>query len=98
MLNAASNEERNAGAAGDYFTLSENIVLTGHGSDGLTRLGFINGVAAKDQSQKVIAAFDVRKSGADPLARTLSGGNCKIRGGRDPARTGATVTNQPTWG
>jgi ABC-type uncharacterized transport system ATPase subunit len=93
-------EERNGHAAAPDFTLSENIVLTGHGSDGLTRLGFINGVAAKNQSQKVIAVFDVRKSGADPLARTLSGGNLqKFVVGREILREPALlVINQPTWG
>jgi general nucleoside transport system ATP-binding protein len=93
-------EERNGHAAAPDFTLSENIVLTGHGSDGLTQMGFINGSAAKAQSQKVIAAFDVRKSGADPLARTLSGGNLqKFVVGREILREPALlVINQPTWG
>jgi ABC-type uncharacterized transport system ATPase subunit len=93
-------EERNGHAAAPDFTLSENIVLTGHGSNGLTQMGFINGGAAKDQSQKVITAFDVRKSGADPLARTLSGGNLqKFVVGREILREPALlVINQPTWG
>jgi general nucleoside transport system ATP-binding protein len=93
-------EERNGHAAAPDFTLSENIVLTGHGTNGLTRFGFIDGAAAKDQSQKVITAFDVRKSGADPLARTLSGGNLqKFVVGREILREPALlVINQPTWG
>ena len=93
-------EERNGHAAAPDFTLSENIVLTGHGSGGLTKMGFINGAAAKARSQKVIAAFDVRKSGADPLARTLSGGNLqKFVVGREILREPALlVINQPTWG
>jgi ABC-type uncharacterized transport system ATPase subunit len=93
-------EERNGHAAAPDFTLSENIVLTGHGSNGLTQMGFINGAAARAQSQKVIAAFDVRKSGADPLARTLSGGNLqKFVVGREILREPALlVINQPTWG
>jgi len=93
-------EERNGHAAAPDFTLSENIVLTGHGSNGLTQMGFINGLLAKAQSQKVITAFDVRKSGADPLARTLSGGNLqKFVVGREILREPALlVINQPTWG
>ena len=93
-------EERKGHAAAPDFTLSENIVLTGHGSNGLTQMGFINGAAAKAQSQKVITAFDVRKSGADPLARTLSGGNLqKFVVGREILREPALlVINQPTWG
>ena len=84
-------EERNGHAAAPDFTLSENIVLTGHGSDGLTQMGFINGAAAKAQSQKVIAAFDVRKSGADPLGAHLVGRQfAEIRGrAGNPARAGA---------
>jgi ABC-type uncharacterized transport system ATPase subunit len=93
-------EERNGHAAAPDFTLSENIVLTGHGSNDLTQAGFINRPAARAQSQKVIAAFDVRKSGADPLARTLSGGNLqKFVVGREILREPALlVINQPTWG
>jgi general nucleoside transport system ATP-binding protein len=93
-------EERNGHAAAPDFTLSENIVLTGHGSNGLTRAGFINSAAAKETSQKVISTFDVRKSGADPLARTLSGGNLqKFVVGREILREPSLlVINQPTWG
>jgi ABC-type uncharacterized transport system ATPase subunit len=94
-------EERNGHAAAPDFTLSENVVLTAHGSNnGLTRLGFINGAAAKDQSQRIVATFDVRKSGDDPLARTLSGGNLqKFVVGREILREPALlVINQPTWG
>jgi general nucleoside transport system ATP-binding protein len=93
-------EERNGHAAAPDFTLSENIVLTGHGSNGLTRAGIINSAAAKETSQKVIATFDVRKSGADPLARTLSGGNLqKFVVGREILREPALlIINQPTWG
>ncbi len=93
-------EERNGHAAAPDFTLSENMVLTGHGTNGLTRWGVINGAAAKAQSQKVVVAFDVRKSGADPLARTLSGGNLqKFVVGREILREPALlIINQPTWG
>jgi general nucleoside transport system ATP-binding protein len=93
-------EERNGHAAAPDFTLSENIVLTGHGSDRLTQFGFINGTVAKQKSQAVISAFDVRKSGVDPLARTLSGGNLqKFVVGREILREPALlVINQPTWG
>jgi simple sugar transport system ATP-binding protein len=93
-------EERNGHAAAPDFTLSENMVLTGHGADGLTSWGIINGAAARARSQKVIAAFDVRKSGADPLARTLSGGNLqKFVVGREILREPALlIINQPTWG
>jgi general nucleoside transport system ATP-binding protein len=93
-------EERNGHAAAPDFTLSDNIVLSGHASGGLTRAGFINTAAAKEIAQKVIAVFDVRKAGPDPLARTLSGGNLqKFVVGREIVRQPSVlVINQPTWG
>jgi simple sugar transport system ATP-binding protein len=93
-------EERNGHAAAPDFTLSENVVLTCHGSDGMIQYGFVNAAAARAQSQKVVSAFDVRKSGADPLARTLSGGNLqKFVVGREILREPALlIINQPTWG
>ena len=93
-------EERNGHAAAPDFSLSDNIVLTGHGSKGMTKAGFINGGMAQEQSKKVIAAFDVRTGTPDPLARTLSGGNLqKFVVGREILREPALlVINQPTWG
>jgi simple sugar transport system ATP-binding protein len=48
----------------------------------------------------VIAAFDVRKSGPDPAAGTLSGGNLQkfVVGREILAQPGVLVINQPTWG
>jgi general nucleoside transport system ATP-binding protein len=93
-------EERNGHAAAPDFSLSDNSVLSGHASGGLTRGGFINSALARDKAQKVIAAFDVRKAGPDPLARTLSGGNLqKFVVGREILRgPSVLVINQPTWG
>jgi ABC-type uncharacterized transport system ATPase subunit len=100
-LNAAFvPEERNGHAAAPDFTLSDNVVLSGHAVSGLTSGGFINGGRARDMSGKVITTFDVRKSGPDPLARTLSGGNLqKFVVGREILRNPSIlIVNQPTWG
>ncbi|MBV9218852.1 MAG: ABC transporter ATP-binding protein [Methylobacteriaceae bacterium] len=93
-------EERNGHAAAPDFTLSENVVLSRHATGRLTRGGFIVPAAAKALAGKIIAAFDVRKAGADPLARTLSGGNLqKFVVGREVlAEPNVLVVNQPTWG
>ncbi|HYA73719.1 MAG TPA: ABC transporter ATP-binding protein [Roseiarcus sp.] len=93
-------EERNGHAAAPDFTLSENIVLTGHGASGMTHAGLIDAKKALDKSNEVVATFDVRKSGADPLARTLSGGNLqKFVVGREMlSEPRLFVVNQPTWG
>ena len=93
-------EERNGHAAAPDFSLSDNVILSRHATGGLTRGGVLLGGAAKDLAQKIIAAFDVRKAGPDPLARTLSGGNLqKFVVGREIMRDPKLlVINQPTWG
>jgi simple sugar transport system ATP-binding protein len=93
-------EERNGHAAAPDFSLSENVVLTRHGAPGMTRGGFIAADRALAKATAVVASFDVRKSGINPLARTLSGGNLqKFLVGREIlAEPGVFVVNQPTWG
>ncbi len=93
-------EERNGHAAAPTFTLSDNAVLTRHSTGGLVRAGFVLGRAARKLAARIEAGFDVRKSGADPQARTLSGGNLqKFVVGREILREPAVlVVNQPTWG
>ncbi|MGO4872536.1 MAG: ABC transporter ATP-binding protein [Roseiarcus sp.] len=93
-------EERDGHAAAPDFTLSENIVLTRHGANGMTRAGFIDASKALGKANDVVATFDVRKSGADPLARTLSGGNLQkfVVGREILSEPGLFVVNQPTWG
>ena len=93
-------EERNGHAAAPDFSLADNVVLSRHATGGLTRGGFLLGGAAKDMAKAVIAAFDVRSSGPDAAARTLSGGNLqKFVVGREMTRDpGVLVINQPTWG
>ena len=93
-------EERNGHAAAPDFSLSENIVLTSHGTGGMTRGGFIAADRALAKAAEVVASFDVRKSGFNPLARTLSGGNLQkfVVGREILTHPGIFVVNQPTWG
>jgi ABC-type uncharacterized transport system ATPase subunit len=93
-------EERNGHAAVPDFTLSENTILSRHATGGLARHGLIDDAASKALSRRIIEAFDVRRDGPDPLARTLSGGNLqKFVMGREILRDPSVlVVNQPTWG
>ena len=93
-------EERNGHAAAPDLSLSGNALLSRHATGGLTRAGFVLPAAARRLANKIIETFDVRKSGDDPLARTLSGGNLqKFICGREILRDpGVLVVNQPTWG
>jgi simple sugar transport system ATP-binding protein len=93
-------EERNGHAAAPDFTLSENVILSRHTTDKLVRCGFLRTRAAKAQAIRIIETFDVRKSGIDPLARTLSGGNLQkfVVGREVMGEPAVLVINQPTWG
>jgi general nucleoside transport system ATP-binding protein len=106
------NRRRNAGAAfvpeerlghGTVpgFRLSENIVLTRHGSDAsVVQSGLVKKAGATGVSERVIKSFDVRKGKPDPEARALSGGNLQkfVIGRELDRKPGILVVNQPTWG
>jgi simple sugar transport system ATP-binding protein len=93
-------EERNGHASAPDFTLSDNILLSRHATGEVTRGLSIDATAAKLLARQIIDSFNVRMSGDDPLARTLSGGNLqKFLVGREVSRTPCVlVLNQPTWG
>ena len=93
-------EERNGHASAPDFSLSENILLSRHATGEVTRGLSIDATAAKWIARQIIDSFDVRMSGDDPAARTLSGGNLqKFLVGREVSRKPCVlVLNQPTWG
>ncbi len=87
-------EERLGHGAVPGLSLAENMALAG------TARGFLDWPAFRVAADQVIKRFDVRTTGADKLARSLSGGNLqKLIVGREIA-TAPTVfiANQPTWG
>nr|WP_316654179.1 ABC transporter ATP-binding protein [uncultured Gellertiella sp.] len=97
-------EERHGHAAVTTMSLSDNLVLARHRSD---RKAFISGplrlirhAAVKAAASRISEAMDVRKSGEDPPAGSLSGGNLqKFIVGRELDRQPAVlIVNQPTWG
>ena len=94
-------EERIGHGAVPGFKLSDNVVLTRHATDDAIRSGFgIDRSAARQIEERVGERFDVRRSGPDPKASALSGGNLqKFIMGREIDRApGILVVNQPTWG
>ncbi|HET7412857.1 MAG TPA: ABC transporter ATP-binding protein, partial [Pararhizobium sp.] len=98
-------EERNGHAAVGHLPLSENIILARHKSDarayvGLGALKVLKRGAVKAAAQRICETMDVRKSGTDPEASALSGGNLqKFIVGRELDRKPTVlVVNQPTWG
>ncbi|WP_181706834.1 ABC transporter ATP-binding protein [Chthonobacter rhizosphaerae] len=94
-------EERLGHGAVPSLKLSENVVLTRHGTgEGIAARGFTRFGLAGRIVEAVTQRFDVRKGPADPEARSLSGGNLqKFVVGREVDRTpGILVVAQPTWG
>ncbi len=97
---ASVPEERNGHAAVPDFTLSDNSVLTGRDRLRLAISGIIQPRAAKKYTGEVITAFDVKTTGADAMASSLSGGNLQkyIMGREILQRPEVLVVSQPTWG
>ncbi|TAN17879.1 MAG: ATP-binding cassette domain-containing protein, partial [Rhizobiaceae bacterium] len=96
-------EERLGHGAAPRMTLSENLLLSRYRTDGKTLLGGLGTVrrgALAAAAKRIVEMMDVRKSGEDPEAAALSGGNLqKFLVGRELDRQPAVmVVNQPTWG
>jgi simple sugar transport system ATP-binding protein len=101
-LNAAFvPEERLGHGAVPRFKLSENVILTRHGTgEGLVTSGIVSFGGARDIVGRVTETFDVRKGTPDPEAASLSGGNLQkfVVGREFDRKPGVLVVCQPTWG
>ena len=100
---AFAPEERQGHAAVGEMDLPDNLTLSHHSAEGLTRgglFGWLDRAGAADWVRRVTEAFDVRSGGGTPKAGALSGGNLqKFVIGREILRNpGVLVVNQPTWG
>ncbi len=94
-------EERLGHAAVPNLSLSENVILTRHGSDKPLKNGvFLKRNSAGEIGMRISENFDVRKGTPDPNAGSLSGGNLqKFVVGREIDRgPSVLVVSQPTWG
>jgi len=98
-------EERHGHAAVSEMSLSDNLLLARSRSDRRAFLGggvmnVIRHGAIQRATQRICEEMDVRKSGENPRAGSLSGGNLqKFIVGRELDRQPAVlVVNQPTWG
>jgi len=97
-------EDRHAvGVIGD-LAVWENVISEHLRSPAFARAGFVRRTASRMHADSVVRRFDVRLSGIDVPARSLSGGNMqKLILGRALSVGAATtptliVADQPTWG
>ncbi len=98
-------EERLGHGAVPDLSLSNNLLLSRHQSDRTELLKFgaikmINQTAVRRITERIIEDMDVRKSGPDPDASALSGGNLQkfIVGRELDRKPSILIVNQPTWG
>lgn len=101
MLGLASiPEERLGHGAVPGMSLEDNGLLTAFMRLGLLRRGFIQSSASTNFAQSLIERFDVKASGVQATASSLSGGNLqKFIVGREIAQNPELlVVSQPTWG
>jgi simple sugar transport system ATP-binding protein len=81
------------------MSLAENCLLTAH-RNGMVRFGMVLSSTVETFAERCVRDFDVRCSGVEAQARTLSGGNLqKFIVGREVLQTPAVlIASQPTWG
>ena len=96
----AAPEERLGHAGAPDMSLTENVLVTAAARRGLARRGWIGWGRARGYAEEIVAAFDVRTSGPERAARSLSGGNLQrfVIGREILQEPVALVVNQPTWG
>jgi general nucleoside transport system ATP-binding protein len=92
-------EERLGRGAVPDMSLAENALLTGHRA-GLVRRGFTDAASITAFARRIIAGFDVKCSGTDAVAASLSGGNLQkfIVGRERSLAPKVLIVSQPTWG
>jgi simple sugar transport system ATP-binding protein len=92
-------EDRLGRGAVPPMSLSDNCLLTAH-RDHMVRYGFVLSSRVRAFAERCVRDFDVRCSGADAEARSLSGGNLqKFIVGREILQTPRVlIAAQPTWG
>ncbi|AJY46882.1 ABC transporter ATP-binding protein [Martelella endophytica] len=98
-------EERHGHAAVTGLPLSENLILARNEAESETFLAggplrIIRRAVARTRTGLISGAMDVRKSGDNPAAGSLSGGNLQkfIVGRELDRKPKVIIVNQPTWG
>jgi simple sugar transport system ATP-binding protein len=92
-------EDRLGHGAVPSLSLRDNALLTGF-LQGLVSRGFLNNKAIENFTRSIIDQFDVKCSGQNSLAKSLSGGNLqKFIIGREVLQSPkCLITAHPTWG
>jgi simple sugar transport system ATP-binding protein len=93
-------EERLGRGAVPGMSLADNALLTAHRGGGLVKRGLVDRGAAAALARRIIERFDVRTTGPEAAAQSLSGGNLQkfIVGREISLKPHVLIVSQPTWG
>jgi simple sugar transport system ATP-binding protein len=93
-------EERLGRGAVPSMSLTDNATLTGAKTLGFLRYGFLSAARAKAFASNCISIYNVKCSGPEAIAQSLSGGNLqKFIIGREILQAPRLlILAQPTWG
>jgi general nucleoside transport system ATP-binding protein len=93
-------EDRLGHGAAPLMSLADNVILSAAEHESLAPNGFLDRSRITSFCNRIIEAFDVRTTGSDRAAGTLSGGNLqKFLVGREILQTPIVlIAAQPTWG
>ena len=97
---AFAPEERLGHAAVGNLNLLENSLITDPKKRFQKKLGFINFSELNKYTNEIIEKFNVKTTGANALASSLSGGNLQkfVVGREIGQKPSLFIVNQPTWG
>jgi simple sugar transport system ATP-binding protein len=97
---AFAPEQRLGHSLAPDLPLVDNTYITARSRIGLVRRGVLQPRAAQDYARRVVDALDVRTTGTQRSARSLSGGNQQkfVIGRELLQRPDVFVAEQPTWG
>jgi simple sugar transport system ATP-binding protein len=98
-LGRVPEDRGGVGVIGD-LAIWENAISERYRDREFSRLGWLGRRAARMRAQAIVEQFDVRASGLDAPARSMSGGNVQklILGRALITEPQVIVANQPTWG
>jgi len=98
-LGRVPEDRGSVGVIGD-LAIWENAISERYRDRAFSQFGWLERRAAKAQAQRIVEQFDVRCSGLDAPARSMSGGNVQklILGRALITEPTVIVANQPTWG
>ena len=91
-------EERLGRGAVPSLSLAQNLLLTRR--EAVARSGWLRLGRLQEQARDIMARYQVKGSGPDAAAKSLSGGNLQkyIMGREIEARPRLLIVSQPTWG